>query len=157
MTMRLGIAKREDAAAIAAMSARYVEEGLPRSWSERRVLACMRNREAVVLGARDRRLLAGFAIMEFLDARAHLCLLAVVPGYRRRGVGRDLLEWLEATARTAGIFDVSLELRESNVVARCFYERLGYVVTGRRFRYYAGIEHALVMKRDLRADGARVA
>jgi ribosomal-protein-alanine acetyltransferase len=157
MTIRLGVAKREDAAAIAEMSGRFIEQGLPRSWSESRVQRSMRNREAVTLTARDRRALVGFAIMEYLDDRAHLALLAVVPGQRRRGVGRSLLEWLEATARTAGIFRITLELRESNLAARCFYERLGYVVVGHRPAYYAGKEHAICMERDLRVNRAHAA
>jgi ribosomal protein S18 acetylase RimI-like enzyme len=157
VSVRLGIGKREDAAVIADMSGRFIEQGLPRSWSESRVLNCMRNREAVTLVGRDRRLLVGFAIMEFLDEHAHLSLLAVVPGRRRTGVGRSLLEWLEATARTAGIFKIMLELRETNLAARCFYERLGYVVVGRRLGYYAGKEHALCMARDLRASRTHVA
>ena len=74
----------------------------------------MRNRDCVVLAARDRRRLVGFAIMEFYDEHAHLSVFAVQPGYQRLGVGRALLDWLEASARTAGIFSVRLELRASN-------------------------------------------
>jgi molybdenum cofactor biosynthesis protein B len=98
-----------------------------------------------VLAARERRRLAGFAIMEFYDEHAHLSLLAVQPGYQRLGIGRQLIEWLESSARVAGTFTVRLELRASNDGARLFYERLGYREVGRRPAYYGGREDALRM------------
>lgn len=131
------------------MSRRLIETGLPWSWNEQRVIHCMKNRECVVLVARDRRRLAGFAIMEFYDEHAHLSLLAVLPGDQKQGIGRQLVEWLEASARTAGIFVVRLELRATNDAARLFYEKLGYRETGRKKSYYAGREDALRMTHDL--------
>ncbi len=147
--VRITLASREDAAAIADMSRRLVEAGLPWTWNEPRVRHYVEHPECTVLTARDRRRLAGFAIMEFYDVHAHLSLLAVQPGYRKQGVGRRLLEWLEATARTAGIFTVNLELRASNDGALAFYRKLGYREAGMRRAYYAGREDALKMSRDL--------
>ena len=147
--IRLGLAHADEAPSIARMSRQLVEHGLPWSWTDPRVEQCLRNRECVVLAARDRRRLVGFAIMEFYDVHAHLALLAVQPGYQRLGIGRQLLEWLEASARTAGIFSVRLELRVSNESARLFYERLGYREVGRKQGYYDGREDALRMLHDL--------
>jgi ribosomal-protein-alanine N-acetyltransferase len=144
----------DDAAAIAAMSRQLIEHGLAWSWNEERVERCLRNRDCVVLAARDRRRVIGFAIMEFYAIHAHLNLLAVQPGYRRQGVGRQLLEWLEASARTAGIFTVNLELRAANDGARAFYEKLGYRPAGRRPAYYDGREDAVRMTHDLTVASA---
>ena len=139
----------DDAQAIAEMSRRLIEHGLAWSWNEDRVERCLRNRDCVVLAARDRRRLVGFAIMEFYAIHAHLNLLAVQPGYRRQGVGRQLLEWLEASARTAGIFTVNLELRSTNDGARAFYEKLGFKSAGRKAAYYDGREDAVRMTHGL--------
>ncbi|MDX1562056.1 MAG: GNAT family N-acetyltransferase, partial [Gammaproteobacteria bacterium] len=98
-----------------------IENGLPWSWTEERVRRAIHHRDTAVIVARDRRRLAGFAIMQFGDAHAHLNLLAVAPAYRGIGLGRELVGWLESCARTAGIFDVRLELRVSNDQARGFY------------------------------------
>jgi ribosomal-protein-alanine N-acetyltransferase len=152
--VRLGLAHTDDAAAIAAMSRQHIEYGLAWSWNEERVERCLRNRDCVVLAARDRRRVVGFAIMEFYAIHAHLNLLAVQPGYRRQGVGRQLLEWLEASARTAGIFTVNLELRASNDGARAFYQKLGYRAAGRRPAYYDGREDAVRMTHDLTVASA---
>lgn len=148
--MRISVARSADAAPIARMSRTLIEHDLPWSWTESRVLAAIRHAETAVIVARDRRRLAGFAVMRFADAHAHLHLLAVAPGYRGRGLGRDLVDWLEACARTAGIFDVCLELRVANDAARAFYEALGYAECGIARAYYAGREDARRMRRDLR-------
>jgi ribosomal-protein-alanine acetyltransferase len=149
-SIRISLARKDDAADIAEMSRRHIEQGLPWSWNEIRVLRCIMHRESVVLAARDRRRLAGFAIMEFHDEDAHLNLLAVQPGYRRRGIGVRLIEWLESSARTAGTFMVRLEFRAGNDVARKFYAKLGYREVGKRRGYYCGREDAICMAHDLR-------
>ena len=148
--IRIGLARSDEAPAIAAMSRQLIEHGLAWSWDEERIERSLRNRDCVVLAARDRRRLAGFAIMEFLAVHAHLNLFAVRPGYQRQGIGSQLLDWLEASARTAGIFTVNLELRAANDGARLFYEKLGYRVTGQKERYYDGREDALRMSHDLK-------
>ena len=92
--------------------------------------------------------------MEFYAIHAHLNLFAVQPGHQRQGVGRQLLEWLEASARTAGIFTVHLEVRANNVGAQAFYEKLGFRSTGRKAAYYDGREDAVRMTHDLRVTTA---
>lgn len=147
--IRIGLAKADEVPAIAVMSRDLIENGLPWSWDEQRVGYCLKNRDCIVLAARDRRRLVGFAIMEFYDEHAHLSLLAVQRGYQRHGIGKQLVEWLEASARTAGTFVVQLELRATNDGARMFYERLGYREAGRKVAYYGGREDALRMTHDL--------
>lgn len=154
MSIRLGLARRRDAPAIATMSRRLVEHGLPWTWNERRVSRCISNRDCVVLVARDGRRLAGFAIAEYWDDRTHINLLAVRPAYQRQGVGRSLLAWLESSAQTAGTFLMHLEVRISNTVARDFYKKQGFVETGFRRGYYAGREDAVRLARDLKVTSA---
>jgi ribosomal-protein-alanine N-acetyltransferase len=154
VNIRLSLAKRKDAPAIAHMARTLVEYGLPWSWNERRIAFCLANPECVVITAQDRRRLAGFAIMEFLDDRAHLSLLAVQPGYQRMGVGRAMLEWLYSSARTAGTFLVHLEVRAGNAQARAFYRHLGFHEAGARRGYYDGREDAVRMACDLGVNAA---
>src|SRR5262245_47769482 len=117
---RLEPARLADARRIAAMSRHFIETGLKPTWPASRVVRHIRHRESVVLVARSGREVAGFAIMQFGDDSAHLNLLAVCPSYRRRGIARRLLTWLEESALTAGTFHIALELRVRNVGARTF-------------------------------------
>lgn len=150
--MKISVARAADALPIARMSRTLIEHDLTWSWTEHRVRSAIRHSETAVIAARDGRRLAGFAIMQFADAHAHLSLLAVAPAYRSRGLGRELVDWLEACARTAGIFDVRLELRAGNDRARAFYQSLGYSETGSIPAYYDGKEDACRMQHDLRVN-----
>jgi ribosomal-protein-alanine N-acetyltransferase len=147
--MKITLARHDDAERLAELSRTLIEHGLPWSWNEGRIASQIRHPECAVIVARDGRRLAGFASMQYLDRHAHLTLLAVRPGYRQRGIGRALVDWLEACARTAGVFEVRLELRISNAAALAFYERLGYIEDGIRKGYYAGREDARRMVHDL--------
>lgn len=143
------LARAADAGHLAAMSREFIESGLGWSWTPARVAKHVRSRDSVVLVARSRERIAGFAIMRFGEEEAHLDLLAVKPPYRREGVGRRLLEWLEESALVAGVSIIYLEVRAANAGAQRFYESLGY----RRIRqlrgYYRGRETAVCMGIDL--------
>jgi len=152
LTLRL--ANDADARAIATMSRDHVEEGLGWKYDPPRVLRAIRDPGTVVLVACEGEALAGFAIMEFGETRAHLMLLAVRPRRRRLGIGRRLLEWLIDSARTAGIGSVHLELRAGNEAARNFYRALGFSPTIVVPGYYNGREAALRMLRVLSSDRA---
>ena len=139
-----------DAMPIAQMSRELIEAGLPWTWTPERVARNIGRHETLVLTARESEHLAGFAIMQFGDERAHLSLLAVRPDYQRQGVAGRMLEWLTASALTAGIASVHLELRETNLGARRFYLQQGYAETVRIPGYYRGVETAVRMRREIR-------
>jgi ribosomal protein S18 acetylase RimI-like enzyme len=52
--------------------------------------------------------------------------LAVIPAYRQRGVGRRLLEGVEAKGRALGCGKLTLEVREDNQVAQRLYRNVGF-------------------------------
>jgi ribosomal protein S18 acetylase RimI-like enzyme len=149
-TVILGPARMGEAARIAGMSRALIEPGLPWSWTPRRVAAHMRQRDNMVVTARTDKDLVGFAMAHFGDDSVHVTLLAVAESAQRQGVGRQLLDWIEESAITAGVFMVELELRAGNNGAKQFYTALGYRETLRVPRYYSGIEDAIRMARNLR-------
>lgn len=139
-----------DALPIALMSRQHIEYGLPWKWRPIRVAQKIRQRDCTVLTARIFDQLSGFAMMHFGLQQAGLLLFAVAPEYRRQGVGRALLEWLEETARVAGVFTARLEVRQQNTGAIAMYKRLGYQIYKREHDYYNGEETAVCMYKDLR-------
>jgi ribosomal protein S18 acetylase RimI-like enzyme len=141
-----------DSRRISLLSRDLIEAGLNPSWPEARIAAFIRHRESMVLTARatSRGEIAGFAIMQFGDERAHLNLLAVAPRHQRRGVARRLMAWLESSALTAGTFVITLELRAANFPAIAFYSAIGYREIGRVAGYYERAEDAIRMGRDVR-------
>ena len=145
----LQLARPADAAPIAKLSRDLIENGLPWRWTPLRVTASIRAPNVNVLVAHIEVNMAGFAIMRYGDDDAHLDLLAVAPPYRRAGIGRRLLQWLEKCAVTAGIFTVALEVRAGNQGAQLFYKSVGYHTVAYLPGYYQGAEAAFRMARDL--------
>ncbi len=158
-------AEPRDAQAIATMSRDFIEAGLGWKYDAARVMRAMRDRETLAVVACEsakaaagaRGAVAGFAIMEFGDERAHLVLLAVRPSHRRLGIGQRLLDWLLESARIAGMASIHLELRAANDAARRFYRAMGFYETVLVPGYYRSgegrKEGALRMLRVLRAPG----
>jgi ribosomal protein S18 acetylase RimI-like enzyme len=150
-TITLGPARIGDAPRIANMSRALIEPGLPWSWTPRRVAAHMREREHLTIVAKEGTDLAGFVLAQFGAETVHLALLGVEVAYRRNGIGRQLVKWVEDTAVIAGLFMVRLEVRSTNHSARRFYASLGYSESGSAAGYYSGVEDAIKLTHDLRA------
>ncbi|AAM23813.1 Acetyltransferases [Caldanaerobacter subterraneus subsp. tengcongensis MB4] len=91
---------------------------------------------------------AGFWVV--LD-EGHITNIAVHPEYRGKGIGSRLMEGLIDLAKKNGITSMTLEVRESNLVAQNLYKKFGFKVLGRREGYYQdNNEDAIVMwKYDL--------
>ncbi|MCK6547582.1 ribosomal protein S18-alanine N-acetyltransferase [Myxococcota bacterium] len=147
--VEIGLARPSDADVIAKMSRELVEDGLPWTWLPRRVARAIRDPDVEVIVARDEGRIVGFAVMKLLDDEAHLLLFGVEGRYQRRGVGRRLIEWLEALGRAAGLASIYLEVRATNQRARSFYRSLGYSQQALLRRYYSGVEDAVVMVNHL--------
>ena len=147
--LSLRLARPADASSIANLSRDLIEYGLRWRWTPERVAASIRAPNVNVLVAWMDKDIAGFAIMRYSDDDAHLDLLAVAHPYRRAGIGRRLLEWLEKCAVVAGIFNVALEVRAENQEAQLFYNRMGYRTLVQLPGYYQGVEAGLRMGRDL--------
>ena len=90
--------------------------------------------------------LAAYSFAVLVADEAHLGNLAVDPVYRRKGIAQSLLLDLLTAARSQGIRRVTLEVRESNSIARNFYARNGFVDIAIRKSYYRNpVEDAIVM------------
>ena len=147
--MRIRLATRADAAVIAAMSRDEIEQGLPWSWTERSVLGAIQNRDTNVAVMEERGTLVGFGIMAYREELAHLLLFSVRPEYRRRGVGSELLRWLEEVAVIAGVQRIVVECRRDNAGARNFYAESGYHELAISKGYYRGVEEAVQLEKWL--------
>ena len=66
---------------------------------------------------------------------AELMSMWVAPDHRRTGAGRLLVDAIESWARQCGAHTFQLMVTSSNVAAISFYQRLGFVRTGRTEPY----------------------
>ncbi|MDQ7007033.1 MAG: GNAT family N-acetyltransferase [Acidobacteriota bacterium] len=123
-----------------------------RPWSRAMVQEELADRDdRRVLGWLDRDGCVGAAIfLRRTGDNLEILNLAVHPDYRRRGLGRLLVQEAIGRARQEGLRQVDLEVSEANVAAVRLYETEGFVPVGSRPRYYPDGSAALLMSLVLR-------
>lgn len=97
--------------------------------------------------------LVGHGVMSVAAGECHLLNICVHPDWQRRGLGRELVEFLLGVARKRGAGTALLEVRVSNQAAYALYARLGFNEVGLRHHYYPGHgsarEDAIILAREL--------
>jgi [ribosomal protein S18]-alanine N-acetyltransferase len=96
----------------------------------------------------------GFAVGKVIGSGegsvAELESVAVDAAARRGGLGRALCQAVVDWSRRQGAEAVELEVRAGSRGAIALYRELGFVVVGRRARYYRGpLEDAVLMRLEL--------
>jgi ribosomal-protein-alanine N-acetyltransferase len=102
------------------------QESFEYAWTEEDFLRCLRQRNCIGMVAEQGEKVVGFMIYELHKAKLHILNFAVSPSYRRAGVGAQmvakLISKLSAHRRTR----ITLEVRETNLVAQLFFRSQGF-------------------------------
>jgi len=76
--------------------------------------------------------------------------IGILPEFRSRGFGLALMDHIISFCEKSDIKTITLEVRESNMVARNLYTKLGFVIVGSRRNYYVKpVENAILMDKKL--------
>ena len=76
--------------------------------------------------------------------------LAVKQDFRGKGIGKLLIEDMLQVAKGMNLSSLTLEVNEKNLVAIALYQKFGFVIEGKRPKFYAGVDDALIMwKRNI--------
>ena len=115
-----------------------LEESFCRAWN-------------LFFGAEEGGHLAAYGCASVIAGEGEILRIAVLEGFRLRGIGRKLLEALEEESIKRGAKMLMLEVRESNLAARKLYLHAGFSAEGQRKEYYREPkEDAIIMwKRNL--------
>jgi len=106
----------------------------------------MRRRIALVAASQASGTVYGFAVASLTPPEAELESIAVAEEAQRRGIACCLFAALVDRVKSAGITEVILEVRPSNLPALQLYKALGFHQAARRARYYADpVEDALLL------------
>ena len=120
-------------------------------WSEGIFRDCLRVGYLCRVAECDGEIVA-YGIVAMGAGEAHILNICVSEAMRGRGVGRQMLNLLLERSRQAGMSEVFLEVRPSNMHAIALYQSMGFIEVGRRKAYYQatdGREDALVLKLSL--------
>jgi ribosomal-protein-alanine N-acetyltransferase len=112
---------------------RSLREELVRTWAR---LRAARDESGALLG---------YALFWHVVDELHLLNVAVAIPWRRRGIGRALVNDLIAYGRAHAVARILLEVRAGNLPAITLYEQLGFTRFNVRERYYADDEDAIEM------------
>lgn len=94
----------------------------------------------------------GYGIVMLAAGEAHVLNLCIKPGYQRKGLGRNLLNFMVDKAAQSGADMILLEVRRSNHSAIELYLSEGFHELGVRDNYYpaeTGREDAIIFAKYL--------
>ena len=89
----------------------------------------------------------GFIVWRVVGPDAEIITLGVAPSARRGGIAAAMLAIMESESRKAGATRIILDVAEDNTAARALYESQGYIIDGRRPKYYDGVDAILMSKK----------
>ncbi len=106
-------------------------------WSEKMLAESLDSGLYIFTFVKQGEELAGYACGVIAGDQGEIERICVLPEFRRRGLGRRMLDELRIAFAAAGCGSMFLEVRASNAPARSMYEKYGFRVTGKRPNYYA--------------------
>lgn len=116
-------------------------------WSEQGLRAELEKEFARCFAAVSDGAVVGWAGLEAVWGEGSVTNIAVLPGFRRRGIGEALTRALLSCAAGLSLDRLLLEVRVSNAPAIALYEKLGFGPVGIRPGFYdAPREDALIMQ-----------
>ncbi len=121
-------------------------------WSRQMFADLIKNDNCIIDYIEDLQLskIIGYSVICCAYDQADLANIAVLPEFRRNGIGQILLEEIFKKCIETGVLELFLEVRASNVPAISLYKKNGFVEIGKRRNYYSRPkEDALVMMKTL--------
>lgn len=133
---------------MAAEVAKMEEELLGETaWKERDILEELKRPHARIFVFEKDNRICGFLHAHIICETANIQNMAVYPEFRRQGIGRALLQALAEELPKGKEAEILLEVRESNIAARAFYQAFGFSQVGVRKGFYLSpAEDGLLLK-----------
>lgn len=140
--MQIRELRAEDMPAVARIEAEVFSE----PWTERDFLEMVEADYAHYFVAEEAGEITGYCGLRNMAGEGEITNVAVAPAFRRKGIGRKLMEHLLTEAPLCGVGDCTLEVRAGNSPAISLYESLGFRTEGIRPGFYTKPrEDALIM------------
>lgn len=118
------------------------------AWTQQSIAESVSNKNACFYIAYADSRPAGYMSMQLVLGEGDIMRVAVLPEFRRLGIGRALLEQCFSANTLDAVF---LDVRENNIPAIKLYESFGFESIGVRKNYYSNpTENAIMMKREFK-------
>lgn len=120
--------------------------------AEKTLLKELENKISTYLVAEEEDDIIGYIGIWNLCGEGDIINIAVKENFRRNGVASALMDKVIDFCAENEICALNLEVRESNLGARAFYKKCGFIEVGMRKRYYEGKETAVLMRLDIKTE-----
>ena len=115
-------------------------------WDKQLFLDAIDPKDKYLMVAEGGKEIEGYIVFEKVLDEGHITNLAVADKHRKKGVAAGLVSYVLDLAKSLGIKEIFLEVRESNEAAKKLYSKFGFREIGRRKGYYSKAgESALVL------------
>lgn len=119
-------------------------------WSEQSFRDETENALAIYFVAKEKGKCIGYAGFWNVSGEGDITNVAVLPEFRRLGIGSKLIEAVIKKASELKLSLLTLEVRRSNTAAQGLYSKYGFEIIGERKHYYSdNREDALIMTKEL--------
>src|SRR6267378_7874614 len=134
------------------------QESFEYAWTEEDFLRCLRQRNCIGMVAERGEKVVGFMIYELHKSKLHILNFAVQPAHRRSGVGAQMVAKLISKLSSHRRTRITLEVRETNLVAQLFFRQQGFkAVRVLRGYYEDSGEDAFLMQYQLAGESPETA
>lgn len=139
--MNIRLANSQDIPALA-----VIEKQQPRcaQWGENGWKTELAEKSAHVFCAHEQTVV-GFVALRLAAGVGEILNVGILPDFTRRAIGTALLFHALTWARENGGEEISLEVAADNAAAIRLYEKAGFLPIGRRKKFYADGQDALIM------------
>lgn len=115
-------------------------------WSRQSLESELSNKNSLFLTAIDDNRVVGYIGMNVVIDEGYIFNVAVDENYRKKGIGSALIGELVTFGKKNNLCFLTLEVRESNEIARSLYTKFGFIKSGERKNYYKEpVENAVLM------------
>lgn len=127
------------------------QQSFAHPWTEEDFLCCLRQRNCIGMVCRRDDKAVGFMVYELLKSQLHILNFAVAIGFRRQGVGRQMVDKLVAKLTQQRRHQIRVEVRDGNLSAQLFWQAMGFRATNVIHGHYEDSnEDAIAFLFDLR-------
>lgn len=120
-------------------------------WNEKNILSEIELPETYFIIAECGETIVGYGSMRCTKETSDINNIAVKSEFRKKGIGKSLLEGLIDESKSRGIDEMFLEVRSSNIPAISLYKSMGFKEIHIRKNYYSKpTENAIVFQLNLK-------
>ena len=106
------------------------------AWSAEQIKDSLGREDFCYIGVFEDGVLAAVCSYYIVIDELQIVNLAVLPEFRRKGIGRAMIDYIKFDARIQDCKKILLEYEKGNLAAAALYESVGFVCVGERKGFY---------------------